>query len=67
MRLAELYYEESNDESKVNNSLNDSMKKSETNIINEDDYSEKPYEFCYHCGYELKKKAGTCPNCGKEL
>ena len=59
--------EELNDELKVNNSLIDSMKRSETNIIDKDDYTEKPYEFCYHCGYELKKKVKTCPNCGKEL
>lgn len=36
---------------------------------NEDDVNDDDeiLEFCYHCGYELKKKVKTCPNCGKKL
>jgi hypothetical protein len=49
------------------NSTIDSTKRSEKNMIDEDDYSEKPFEFCYLCSFELKKKVEMCPNCGKKF
>jgi hypothetical protein len=44
------------------NLSNDSAINNKDNVAGED-----TLDFCYHCGFELKKKVKTCPKCGKKL
>jgi len=55
-------------ESGIDNSSSDLINNYENEDEDKDnDVSEEPLEFCYHCGAELKTKVKTCPKCGKKL
>jgi len=71
--------EQLEEESITDDSYSESINKNESGIDspsndiinnneNEDnEVSEEPLEFCFHCGAELKTKVKTCPKCGKKL